>query len=170
MGASETWAELLVGILLAFGGSTIANLGMNLQKLSHERNAGLPGEEQRSYLKRPLWVLGFAVFLLGQVALMASLGFADQATCSVLGNLALISNACFARCFFGELFTKFDCAAMFCIVGGSSFIIGFFHHADQNFSVVELEQNLGAAAFLILVFALVAVLAVCMRRQSDGQG
>eukprot|EP00937_MAST-01D_sp_MAST-1D-sp2_P001828 g1828.t1 len=139
-----------------------------MQKLSHLKNALLPKHQQRPYGRRAGWVLGFAVFIAGQVAIMSSLAFADQATCSVLSTLALISNAIFARCFFGEPFTRLDMLAMLNIIGGSFVIIMFFRHAKQDFSVVELEQDLADPAFLALGGALLGVLALCLRQHCTG--
>ena len=161
--------EFLVGFLLAFGGGTLANLGMNIQKLSHKRNDALPAAQRRNYVKRPLWAFGFLLFFAGQLSLLASLGFADQTTCSVLGTLALVMNAVFARLLFGELFTRLDAISMAAIIGGSALVIVFFEHAEQNFTVPELERHLSSGAFVALLTALVGLLLVMLRRWRQGR-
>ena len=162
-------SEFIMGFLLAFGGGTLANLGMNIQKLSHKRDDAKPPSSRTMYAKRPLWLFGFLLFFGGQLSLLGSLAFADQATCSVLGTLALVSNAVFARLLFGELFTRLDAISMSAIIGGSVLVIVFFKHADQNFTIPELEQHLSGDAFLVCLALLVVWLLCLLRRWRQGR-
>ena len=100
--------ELIIGILISFTGTTIGNYGMNLQKYSFfvkERDPDAEGADRR---QRITWSMGFACFVLGQLGILISLGFVDQATAAIFSNVALISNAIFARYFFNEVFTRRD--------------------------------------------------------------
>eukprot|EP00936_MAST-01D_sp_MAST-1D-sp1_P001238 g1238.t1 len=155
--------ELAAGIFLSFGGSTLANLGMVLQKRSHMIDAKRPKHQRRPYIKRKGWVFGFVVFVLGQAAIMSSFGFIDQATCAVLTSLALVSNAFFARCFFDEQLTRSDVIAIVTIIAGLALVVIFYEHPEQSYDASEIEHLLRAPGFICASLGLVALMFALFR-------
>jgi drug/metabolite transporter (DMT)-like permease len=154
-------SELVIGIVLSFSATTVANFGMNLQKYSffvQEKNpeaAGATKQQQRT------WTLGFLFFVVGQIGILASLGFVDQATAAIFSNVALISNAGFARYFFGEVLTKRDLVAMTLILGGSFLVVIYFVHVEQDFNADNLKEFLVEPLFLVFMAIQIAALVFC---------
>jgi drug/metabolite transporter (DMT)-like permease len=140
--------ELATGILLSFTGTTICNYGMNLQKYSFfvkEQDPDAVGAARKQYIT---WSLGFGCFVFGQLGILISLGFVDQATAAIFSNVALISNAFFARYFFQEVFTARDLVAMSLILLGSFLVVVFFKHQEQNFDVHNLRAFMCEPLFI----------------------
>ena len=155
--------ELAAGIFLSFGGSTLANLGMVLQKRSHMIDAKRPTHQRRPYVKRKGWVFGFVIFIVGQAAIMASFGFIDQATCAVLTSLALVSNAFFARCFFDEQLTRSDAIAIATIIAGLALVVIFYEHPEQSYDASQIEHLLRAPGFICSSLGLAALTGALLR-------
>jgi drug/metabolite transporter (DMT)-like permease len=152
--------EFIVGITISFVGTTICNYGMNLQKYSFyivEQNPEAGGRKQKCY-----WALGFACFVFGQIGILASLGFVDQATAAIFSNVALISNSLFARYFFNEVFTKRDFAAMAFILIGSVLVVLFFAHEEQNFTIETVAMYMQEPLFIIFMMLLAGLFALCV--------
>jgi hypothetical protein len=153
--------ELATGILLSFTGTTICNYGMNLQKYSFfvkEKYPEAPGAARRQGVT---WSLGFACFVFGQLGILISLGFVDQATAAIFSNVALISNAFFARYFFQEVFTSRDLVAMSLILLGSFLVVVFFKHSEQEFDVSTLKAFMAEPLFITFMGLLLIAFLVC---------
>lgn len=74
------------GAALAIIASVISNLGVNIQKFSHAQDAQLPDDEQKPYIKRPLWWLGLTLVFFGSLGDFAAFGFATQSLVAALGG------------------------------------------------------------------------------------
>eukprot|EP00392_Amoebophrya_sp_AT5.2_P016103 g16346.t1 len=96
--ASSVQAPWVYGILLQQGSAFVCTLGLVLQKVSASKlhNAATP------LPKQPLWLFGFACFLLGQLLMPAALALAPQALLSCLAPSALVANSVLTPCLLGE--------------------------------------------------------------------
>lgn len=90
----------LSGVTLGFVSTLFTALGLVLQKYSHISNerAG----KGVAYYKQPWWILGFLVFLIGQLLNLIAMALAPQAMLSAIGALSLVFNTVFAWCVLSE--------------------------------------------------------------------
>jgi hypothetical protein len=154
-------SELAIGIIISFVATTTANYGMNLQKYSffaQEQNPDAPGAGTK---QRRMWICGFSFFVVGQIGILVSLGFIDQATAAIFSNVALISNAAFARYFFAEQLTKRDIIAMTLILGGSFLVVVYFVHVEQDFTADMIKEFLAEPLFLGFMGLQVLAFGIC---------
>ena len=115
----------VVGVVLATFASAVSNLGLNLQKLTHVRNAAtaqasVEPVKSGGYYKQRLWALGLALIILGSVADFVALGFGAQSIIAPLGSLTLVANVIFAPLLLKEPITSRDVIATLTIVVGSA--------------------------------------------------
>jgi uncharacterized membrane protein YoaK (UPF0700 family) len=87
----ESW---VIGVLLSTVAGIVNAIGVIMQKLAHTANDALPEEERRSYLCNPMWLFGFAVYVVGNVANAFALAYAPQSVITPLNRLAC------SRCIF----------------------------------------------------------------------
>ena len=82
----------LYGVALSLAGCCLLSLGLNVEKLSILKNARRPLALQRVFWKQPVWLLGFAVFLAGNVLNALALGYASASLLAPLGSCSIIAN------------------------------------------------------------------------------
>lgn len=68
----------LIGVIISIVGSILSNFGLNVQKFGQMKNEKLPKEEQKSYVKQPLWWSGLILVIVGSLGDFVSLSFAPQ--------------------------------------------------------------------------------------------
>ncbi|KAI6132822.1 hypothetical protein EDD16DRAFT_1529828 [Pisolithus croceorrhizus] len=87
-----------LGIFIGLMASFVQSGGLAIQRRSHVLNSQVPESEQKAEYRRPLWLLGFVVFItsnvLGSFVQIASLPVVILAP---LGAVSLLWNALFAR-------------------------------------------------------------------------
>lgn len=87
-----------LGIFIGLLASFVQSLGLAVQRRSHVHNSQLPEQDQKVEHRRPLWLIGFAIFLIsnvfGSFIQIASLPVVILAP---LGAVSLLWNAFFAR-------------------------------------------------------------------------
>jgi hypothetical protein len=160
--------EWLIGVGLVVVSCAVSNLGLNIQKLFHIRQANLqkqqslnqletelvhglksdevhPVAEKKKkqkgddYCRQPLWICGFSLVLIGSLLDFAALGFAAQTVIAPLGSLTLVTNVWFAPYFNGEQATRKDMIATAFIVIGSATAVGFADHSEVDLSYVVVS-------------------------------
>jgi len=82
--------DFFTGVGIALLGSTIIPLGMNLQRAAHLRQAA-EGRETNVLCDR-LWLIGLAIFALGNVADGMALSFAPQSVITPVDGWSLVAN------------------------------------------------------------------------------
>ncbi|KAI6007407.1 hypothetical protein EDD15DRAFT_2358512 [Pisolithus albus] len=87
-----------LGIFIGLMASFVQSGGLAIQRRSHVLNSQLPESDRKAEYRRPLWLLGFVVFItsniLGSFVQIASLPVVILAP---LGAVSLLWNALFAR-------------------------------------------------------------------------
>ena len=56
-------AAIIIGLITSF----VQSLGLTIQRKSHIQNAHLSQQQQRSEWKRPMWVIGFVIFIVANI-------------------------------------------------------------------------------------------------------
>ena len=109
----------LIGILIMVGASAAVNLGTVLQKLSHMRLASGKTKAKKAY-KYPLWWVGFATFVGGNICAFFSYSFGPEAVLAPVGGIGLVINAILSRYLLKEHINRWDVLACCLILVGSS--------------------------------------------------
>lgn len=147
-----------IGLIIIIVSAVLSNLGVNVQKLSHDREEVKPVLEQQTYYLRPLWLTGFVLVFLGAIGDFEALGFAPQAlVAAVGGGFTVLANVFFAHLWLGQVLTKAD------VVGTLFIIIGIVlstvaNQPDEQLSLVELEKQFFQLGFLIYLGVMTIVL------------
>jgi hypothetical protein len=159
---SEEAKELKwIGLCIVIGSAIMSNLGVNVQKLSHDSEEKRPLFERRLYYTRPLWITGMALVILGSIGDFEALGFAPQAlVAAVGGGCTVLANVFFAHLWLKQKLTWNDIiGTLFIIVGVVLSTIA--NQPDAQMTLQELETQ-----FFHLEFSIYFAIMVCMMLQS----
>ncbi|THV04956.1 hypothetical protein K435DRAFT_816805 [Dendrothele bispora CBS 962.96] len=152
-----------LGIFFGLLASFIQSLGLTIQRKSHVLNQNLPENQQRLEYKRPLWLLGFAIFIssnvVGSLVQIASLPVVILAP---LGAVSLLWNAFFARLLLGDVFSAWMILGTLFIAGGAVLIAFFGIVPEPTRSLEDLLALFRRPAFVVYFSLLGAVVIVCL--------
>ncbi|KZT30582.1 hypothetical protein NEOLEDRAFT_1082700 [Neolentinus lepideus HHB14362 ss-1] len=151
------------GIVIGLLASCVQSLGLTIQRKSHVLNQALPESEQRVEHRRPLWLLGFAVFvssnILGSLFQIASLPVVILAP---LGAVSLLWNAFFARFLLGDVFSPWMVLGTLLIAGGAVLIAVFGIVPEPTHSLEDLLRLFRRPAFVAYFSILGLVVVLCL--------
>ncbi|CAD6980740.1 unnamed protein product [Tilletia controversa] len=151
-----------VAIVLGLIASFIQSLGIALQRGSHLQNDALPPAQRRAELRRPRWLLGFAIFMLGTISTVLQIGALPIVILAPLGAVSLLYNAVLARFLLNTTFSKFMVAGTALITMGAILIALFGAITESPHSLDELLRLFARPPFVacctILLFVLFCVL------------
>jgi hypothetical protein len=82
--------QWVFGVMLSCAAGIINAAGIIMQKRSHSDNIALPEHQRRSYLCTPMWLVGFAIYVLGNIANAFALVYAPQSIITPLNRSDLI--------------------------------------------------------------------------------
>ncbi|TMW63788.1 hypothetical protein Poli38472_002729 [Pythium oligandrum] len=154
-----TWETF--GAALAVVASIISNLGVNIQKYSHARDAELPEAQQRPYIQRPLWWLGLTLVILGSIGDFTAFGFATQSLVAALGGgSTLVANVFTAYFLNKEALYLTDIGGVLFVIGGVV-LIAYIAEPNVEYPLPELEKRFVRQPFVIYI-VVVGVLMVSM--------
>ncbi|KAI8995645.1 hypothetical protein BD414DRAFT_435769 [Trametes punicea] len=138
-----------VGITIGLLASFVQSLGLTIQRKSHVLNQSLPEDQQKVEHRRPLWLLGFAVFissnLIGSLVQIASLPVVILAP---LGAVSLLWNAFFARILLGDVFSAWMVLGTLLIAGGAVLIAVFGIVPEPTHSLEDLLSLFNRPTFV----------------------
>ena len=117
-GTSTFCSYFILGALVASIGSFCATLGMNLQKLTHDK---LEQQKDRTsnYYTQPLWIIGMSLIVLDGILDVLTFGMAPAAMLAPLASLVLVHNVIIAPCLLKEKLDKKSLIATVIIISGS---------------------------------------------------
>ncbi|CAA7265805.1 unnamed protein product [Cyclocybe aegerita] len=151
------------GIIIGLLASCVQSLGLTIQRKSHVLNQSLPEHRQRDEHRRPLWLLGFVIFIssnvLGSLVQIASLPVVILAP---LGAVSLLWNAFFARLLLGDVFSPWMVLGTILIAGGAILIAFFGIVPEQTRSLEDLLELFRRPTFIAYFSALGFVVLVCL--------
>nr|VWO96734.1 Uncharacterized protein [Ganoderma boninense] len=162
--SSDPRISIPIGITIGLLASFVQSLGLTIQRKSHVLNQALPEQHQKVEHRRPLWLLGFAIFLssnlFGSVFQIASLPVVILAP---LGAVSLLWNAFFARLLLGDVFSPWMLLGTLLIAGGAVLIAIFGIVPEPTRSLEDLLRLFNRPAFIayfsLLAFAVLVWLA-----------
>ncbi|KAJ6604645.1 hypothetical protein DFH09DRAFT_1123383 [Mycena vulgaris] len=134
-------SHIALGISIGLLASFIQSLGLTIQRKSHVVNEALPEHQQRVEHRRPLWLLGFAIFIssniIGSLVQIASLPVVILAP---LGAVSLLWNAFFARLLLGDVLSSWMVLGTLLIAGGAILIAIFGIVPEPTRSLEDLLE------------------------------
>eukprot|EP00659_Diplonema_papillatum_P013419 gene13419-20673_t len=107
-----------VGTLMIITASFVTCFGLNMQKLSHNRNEVLPDGERVPMYMSWRWLLGFCIMIMGSVIDTSALPYVTMSRVAALGATGMVANIIVTPVFLGEKLTKHD------LIGGTTIVIG----------------------------------------------
>ncbi|KAF5355626.1 hypothetical protein D9756_003769 [Leucocoprinus leucothites] len=159
-----------LGITIGLIASFIQSLGLTIQRKSHVLNQSLPKHRQRVEHRRPLWLLGFATFILsnliGSLVQIASLPVVILAP---LGAVSLLWNAFFARLLLGDVFSPWMVIGTILIAGGAVLIAIFGIVPEPTHSLDDLLELFRRPTFIIYFSLLGMVVFLCLATTHIGE-
>ncbi|EMD42069.1 hypothetical protein CERSUDRAFT_110614 [Gelatoporia subvermispora B] len=160
---SGTQISIPLGIAIGLLASFIQSLGLTIQRKSHVLNHALPEGERKAEYRRPLWLLGFGIFissnLFGSIFQIASLPVVILAP---LGAVSLLWNAFFARILLGDVFSPWMIIGTLLIAGGAVLIGIFGIVAEPTHSLEDLLRLFNRPTFVVYFSLLAFVVVVCL--------
>ncbi|KAK0465030.1 uncharacterized protein EV420DRAFT_1262004 [Desarmillaria tabescens] len=153
------WFGIIFGLLA----SCLQSAGITIQRKSHVLNERLPEGEKRVEHRRPLWLLGFAVFIssnvVGSLVQIASLPVVILAP---LGAVSLLWNAFFAHLILGDVFSPWMILGTLFIAGGAVLIAIFGIVPEPTRSLEDLLGLFRRPAFVAYFSLLGAVVVISL--------
>ncbi|BGP52957.1 hypothetical protein JCM8202_004039 [Rhodotorula sphaerocarpa] len=151
-----------VGILVGLAASFVQSLGLTLQRLSHLANEKVAPDQRTRDWKRPLWLVGLAIFLVSNVAgTLFQIGTLPLVVLGPLGAVSLVCNALFARLLLGDAFS-IQLAVGSALIAAGATLVGIFGTVpEETHTLPELVALYRRPAFLAwLAFLSAALTAV----------
>ncbi|KAL1683955.1 hypothetical protein EV122DRAFT_200766 [Schizophyllum commune] len=159
--ATDAHVSIPLGIFIGLLASFVQSLGLTIQRKSHVINEGLPEGERKVEHRRPMWIVGFLIFIssniLGSLVQIASLPVVILAP---LGAVSLLWNAFFARLILGDVFSPWMVLGTVLIAGGAVLIAIFGIVPEQTRSLedlLELFRRPGFVAYFSVLGVVVAI-------------
>ncbi|KAJ3368722.1 NIPA-like protein 3 [Allomyces arbusculus] len=160
---SSRW---VIGVVISVIGGVVLNLGLNLQKLSFRRAAAILEPARPPPYRQPIWVVGFTVWILANLASFVALSFAAQSLIAALGAVSLVANAVAAPLINKEPFGKLDALAIVLISTGTVVIVAFASHDEAEYTLCALMlfyRRPSVIAYLTVNVAMIVGLWVFIR-------
>ncbi|TFY54775.1 hypothetical protein EVJ58_g8661 [Rhodofomes roseus] len=156
----DSHISIPVGIIVGLLASFVQSLGLTVQRKSHVLNQQLPEDQQKVEHRRPLWLLGFSIFissnLFGSIFQIASLPVVILAP---LGAVSLLWNAFFARILLGDVFSIWMLLGTLLIAGGAVLIAIYGIVPEPTHSLEDLLMLWNRPVFIVY-FSLLGMVTV----------
>eukprot|EP00941_MAST-03F_sp_MAST-3F-sp1_P005292 g5292.t1 len=150
---SENSSLWIIGVFLAIFASAMSNLGVNVQKLSQNKEKELVQNDEavkaRPYVMQPIWLAGLAMVVLGSLGDFIALGFAAQSLIIPVGGSTMIFNVGFAHFWLHEELSRRDLFATGLLICGVLVITLFAPKDEQCFTASELVDLYWEPLFIV---------------------
>jgi len=140
-----------LGVLISTLGCTSLSVGLNVEKLSLVKNEALPPEKHRVCYHQPLWLFGFALFILGNVLNFIALSYASSTLLAPISSVSICVNAVASTLLLNETFSKTDLYCLVYIISGATLAVVFSSHESPESEISMLAGYLLRPPFLVVV-------------------
>ena len=111
-----------IGLIASF----VQSLGITIQRRSHIQNERLPESQRQPEWLRPLWVIGFVIFLGANISgTLFQIGTLPVVILAPLGAVSLLYNALLARVML-DAFFSWHMLTGTCLIAIGAVLIGYF--------------------------------------------
>ncbi|WWC89144.1 uncharacterized protein L201_004062 [Kwoniella dendrophila CBS 6074] len=161
MAGVSVFVAILVGLVSSF----VQSLGLTIQRKSHLIESSLPLEQRKKPLKRPLWLLGFGIYIISNIfSTIFQLDSLPIVILAPLGAISLVYNAILARLMLGDKFGKIWLIGTFLISLGAVLIAIFGVVKEEHHNLNEIlklfKRNSFIAFFTIISFLTASVIII----------
>lgn len=144
--------NVALGAIIAMSAAIASNLGVNVQKKSHNYEETKPLHLQRPYTKRPLWWFGMFLIIFGSLGDFFALGFAAQTLVASLGGGSTI----FANVVIAHFWLKQE-IYMTDVIGVALVTIGVvllasISSSEGKYTINQIYALMQAPQFILYVF------------------
>lgn len=143
-GGGSGFPMWILGCILSFAGCTLSNVGVNMQKMAHNRL-----EADKSVTGDRLWVLGLLSIGIGSVADLVSYSFASMSLLAPLGAMTLVVNLFLAPCFNKENLSRRDIVVTMIILAGTIISVVFGSKEESKYTLSELVDLYSETLFIV---------------------
>ena len=148
-GTEDFCAYSIVAIFVAASGSFCSTLGLNLQKLTHDRMKK-EGDHDANPFTKPLWLLGL-FFIVFDAAVLdtVTFGLASASLLAPLASLVLVWNIMLAPVMLGEALDKPGLVATFVIITGTVLASIAAPHSSPVFNPEYFAARFGSPEVIV---------------------
>ena len=151
----------IIGAVMAVFASSMGNLGVSIQKISHNRDARQHPSKRKPYFKRCLWWCGLSTVIIGSLLDFEALSFATQVLVATTGGaVTILSNVTFAVLLLKEKLTVKDSIGSLLVILGVVFA-ALANPPDHLYSVSDFEPMFVEPEFLSY-FGLQVIVVICI--------
>ena len=142
--------------------------GLTIQRKSHLQNDAQPPALQFKAHRRPLWLFGFAIFIVSNLfGTIFQIGALPIVVLAPLGAVSLLWNAVLSRILLGEHFSRSTLAGTLLIALGASLIAIFGVVPEETHTLDELLRLFRRSGFVVymtlMCVSVAAVLVIVSR-------
>ena len=182
MGGIPVAAAIIVGLVSSFiqslgthlptrrGDAAEKCIGLTIQRKSHVQEDLLPLDKRRRPIRRPLWLVGFTIYITSNVfSTVFQLDALPIVILAPLGAVSLIFNALLAKILLGDHFGASSILGTGLVTVGAVLIAVFGVVQEEEHSLDDLLELWARPAFLVffsIVTAAVIILLVAVRLSS----
>jgi drug/metabolite transporter (DMT)-like permease len=129
--------------------------GLTIQRKSHVQDENQPFDLRRKPHRRPLWLLGFAIFISSNLfGTVFQIGALPIVILAPLGAVSLLWNALLAKVLLGDVFTSWMALGTAMVATGAVLIAVFGVVPEPNHSLDDLLHLLARPAFVVFASVL----------------
>ncbi|ETV99070.1 hypothetical protein H310_08501 [Aphanomyces invadans] len=140
-----------LGAVLVIAAAVASNLGVNVQKRSHDQEDAKPKEQQRSYARRPFWWIGMFLVVFGSLGDLFALGFAPQTLVASLGGgSTIVANVLFAHFWLKQPLYFTDVVGVV-LVSTGVVVLALSSAEEGHYEVAQLFDMMREPAFIVYV-------------------
>ena len=137
--------------------------GLTIQRKSHVQEDALPITSRRRPLRRPLWLLGFTIYITSNIfSTIFQLDALPIIILAPLGAVSLIYNALLARVILGDVFGKTAIVGTTLVALGAVLIAVFGVVREEEHSLDELLRLWRRGPFLAFFLTMVAMVVIVL--------
>ncbi|KAG9400520.1 NIPA-like protein 3 [Aphanomyces cochlioides] len=159
-----------LGATIAISAAIGSNLGVNVQKRSHDKEDTKPKHLRRPYTVRPMWWLGMFLVVFGSLGDLFALGFAPQTLVASLGGgSTIVANVLFAHYWLKQPLYFTDVVGVI-LVSSGVVVLALSSAEEGKYSVAQLFELMRAPAFIVYVICtsiFVTFLLIRVRRSTS---
>lgn len=150
----------ILGCIISLCGSLCANIGVNIQKYSF--NKELQYTQRRNYCLQPFWLCGLVLVIAGGISDFVALAITAQTIIAPISSMNLVINLFFSSIFLKERIYSNDVIGTVLLVFGSVVSVLYGNHNDQQHTLDELISYIHNICFIIfLCILLLCIVPVC---------
>lgn len=115
------------------------------------KEAKMPVNEMRPYLKQPIWALGLFFVFFGAIGDFVALGFAPTTLVIPIGGFTLVANLFFAHMWLKESLGNLDMISTLLIIVGVILVALFAEKGGDDHTLEQLIDYYSETGFIIYV-------------------